>query len=1365
MAKDFIPDHEFVSDTEESTAPQEASPETPKSPGIAQNLLAMSPAYQFIAKPALEFAGGQKTQDAIEPEGSPIDIAAGSIGGRLARPVMQGAEAIAPAAGRFLAEEAGELRIPSRHKLIEVPDAKPLISRHRIINQEGQITGMGSTPEEAIQDHYRVSAGSSKGSSKSNLNPNSQFSKVTSFNPSAPKLGPHAQETLQKIKEKDLSFFDPESFENSFVAKDQYEEPIGHLGLDADNRTQSIKVHPDAQNQGVAGNLYEKAVNKLGLLRSSHVENQLPGGQGLWKKFAEEHPHNIWQARNPDTLEPLDYKVWQKNTNPELRQKEIDIENKIDALRKNIKVDPDLLGADYSIKSLNKGIEKAQDRLNYTKERLANPADLDEEQKAFLIKDLEKQKNIIAHHDDLIQKLKIGGDEYAAHLQNEPVELNSKSLQSWQTLLENFSKPLDQLSIQDQVNVQYRYKPEEVQNIIQKIQKEMAEYPEKHAAWEKKGEKILRNAKNKTSVQAQINNLIQQHKAINKQSNHTMFAAGGIVTAGNPKLQQAYAKMADGGNVADFIPDEQFTADQGPSAAPQAAGEGFIPDSEFVSDEEKYGTPSQQAKTAVEGLAQGVVGPLAPLVETQLLGVKAEDILRRQEANPYWHYGTEIAGLALPAIVSGGGSVAAKTALGETAAQMAKLTQVGAIEAAAKKLVPEAGETLASKIGTAAAKGAVENALVAGSDEVSRMILEDPKQTAETAIADVGLGAILGAGIGGAFGAVPPLWKATVGDKVGKFAADFRGRILEHVNNPDPVHSMTRELTDYFGQVNKIGSEIYGEEGLKAEAINKVLPELNEKIIDQVGNISEKVSDAVDKLKSKGDPYASILEDKLSKFTQDVNQNEPSKIFSAIQELKKSLQADSRYTEGVSPLAERAYRSTAKSLAHDIRTSLEDTEVWGKAGELQSSINSAFSDWLKATKDFRGLMTTDVMGEKMINPAKVQTYLNQLGKAQAEIKTTKLQNFLEYTENLKNAVNKAYDTLGVESPIHDTPLNVTLSTLDKKTIGSKAADFFIDKALTDAGGKAIGAGVGAAVGSAIGLGKEVGAIIGTMTLGRFFSSILPAIAKQMVAKDPSPTGLRAAVEYMASVVKGENLIGKATQNVFKAEREVLPETMIPNDNSREKLNKMLLKMQDNPNSLMPTQAPSSAHYMPDHTNSLNETAMNAASYLNAIRAPLDKKAPLDPTPVMNKTQQAQFNNALSIAQQPLIVLDKIKKGTLTTQDITILSSMYPALYNRLKARLQDEMMMHVSKGEKIPYTTRIGLSMFLGQPLDSTLTPSAIQTMQAVGAAQPTQQPGQQPVMPKGAAPKGVKSSPALQKMPNLFQTPAQAKELHRSRR
>lgn len=172
-------------------------------------------------------------------------------------------------------------------------------------------------------------------------------------------------------------------------------------------------------------------------------------------------------------------------------------------------------------------------------------------------------------------------------------------------------------------------------------------------------------------------------------------------------------------------PNEPDTAGL-PSIDPEAALE-VSKDDQI---QQKYGTGSQQALTALEGAAQGVLGPLAPLAETATGLTTGKDILGRQTANPWTHIGSE----AL--------SFGASSIFGD---ELGGLSLAGATEGL--------GKLAAKAIPMAGAKGAAELASLAASHELSRMIEGDPNQTLGSAAVSIGLSGLLG-GLGGLGGAI-----------------------------------------------------------------------------------------------------------------------------------------------------------------------------------------------------------------------------------------------------------------------------------------------------------------------------------------------------------------------------------------------------------------------------------------------------------------------------------------------------------------------------------------------------------------------------------------------------------------------------------
>jgi hypothetical protein len=196
-------------------------------------------------------------------------------------------------------------------------------------------------------------------------------------------------------------------------------------------------------------------------------------------------------------------------------------------------------------------------------------------------------------------------------------------------------------------------------------------------------------------------------------------------------------------------------------------------------NEQKFGSTGQQLITGLEGAASAATFGLSTGVETAL-GVDPEDIRARREVNPGSYMTGQVAGLVGSALIPVAG---AANVLGKAGAVGARAVGLGAAES-----------TLA-KIGSLAVRSGVENAVFQAGDEVSKMLASDPNQSIETAVTNMGISGLLGVGVGGGIGVVPPLWKATLGGKV--------GQALEAIKNkaggidgtiPDAVHDATQKL-------------------------------------------------------------------------------------------------------------------------------------------------------------------------------------------------------------------------------------------------------------------------------------------------------------------------------------------------------------------------------------------------------------------------------------------------------------------------------------------------------------------------------------------------------------------------------------------
>lgn len=762
-------------------------------------------------------------------------------------------------------------------------------------------------------------------------------------------------------------------------------------------------------------------------------------------------------------------------------------------------------------------------------------------------------------------------------------------------------------------------------------------------------------------------------------------------------------------------------------------------------DNAKYSSTEQQVKAGIEGGAQGLIGPAAPYIEKNLFGVKPEDIRGREETNPGIHSASEVGGLIGGSLV-GTGEGALLSHIGEGTANLAGLGEA---------------TTWGGKVAAGAVRGAAENLAYQGGDETSKLITQDPNQATETAVGGhLGLAAVIGGVTGGAFGALSPLWKMANESKVGQFIEDFKGQMKNRMENPNPSEALTNELTDHYNNTKAMADEVYGQNGLKAQAVEKSLPEMGPKISDQVSKISDDMDKGIAKLEADGDPLAAKLRKSVDEYKNKISSEvdpltlratkspTPSDIFNAAQDLKQQLQEYGQYNKTFTPLAEKDFRLKAKELAFSLRNDLENPEVWGKAANAQKDINGAFKEYLPSLKDFEKKFTVEVGGEKVIDPGKVQTYVNQAGKDAQKIKQEMLGNFLDASDKYRGVIDKTHASLGSASPYKASSLSSAKASLQYMTAGAKAADTLINKGLANVGGKTIGAGVGGALGHFVG-SPGMGALIGEHALGPMFSSVLPSLVKPILENASNPGALKNAIDLGMSVVKGEHLINRAAGSLFSSSGKIMPDFIAPSVASREKLKNRLDSLTADSSPLLDTGA-ETGHYLPEHGSALGGIAARSTQYLQGLKPSTAKAGPLDPPRVPSKVETSKYDRAIDVAQQPLLAVQSIKDGSLTPEDVQTVKAIYPNLYARLCQKMTEEMINHVSKGNDVPYKTRLGLSLFTGQNLDSTMTPQAILSAQPTSAQVQAQAQGSE------------HSMNSLNKIAGMSQTPIQAREASR---
>lgn len=820
------------------------------------------------------------------------------------------------------------------------------------------------------------------------------------------------------------------------------------------------------------------------------------------------------------------------------------------------------------------------------------------------------------------------------------------------------------------------------------------------------------------------------------------------------------------------LPDQPAEANRSPaSSQPESASGQEVPGEDLpqtsgmeVPDEDvpqglesNYEEPDQQLKTVAEGAARGLLGPVAPWAETHILGVNPENITAREEANPILSKGSEAATFA-GSMMLGTGEAAVFSKIGEAAANAAN----------------------AGKLGSTLIKGGIEAGMFQGGDEISKAILGqgDPNDPVSSALLHTGAATLLGSGISGTIEGVgaPLLAKigeSKMGTRFSQFLSDMGSRLKFNQEYPNMVDALGSQMEDLHSAMGAVRPEVYGPSGIKAQNINLLTQDVTkDQTAQHIGDVSQMLLDAPDEIQS--DP---LFKRSVTNWKNQVNgqidpitlqptgaQPSPADVFQATDQLKREVQGLAKF--GYTGSAASVVADQVSPLSGKLADTLENTSTWNKAGDFQKELNAAVSDFIPKNKNFLSQFTAKDATDpnRIISPGKINTYLNQLGKPNAEIKQQFLKDWVDSSETLQQRINGIHQSLGLQTPLSTPPTDIIRSTLGESSAGSKAADALyhlgIPKLAQSLGGTAVGGEVGYREGGVKGavIGGMTGALAGAIAphlqeaaLIKLRQYAVPGLIRALSSGAPETAG--SVLNYASSAAKGASKLSSGISALFKAGGTQAIDSYA-SDSDKEKIHKFVesgeMNRQVRAQAHQPAPAPSPVQYfaeggevkspmtqpvpttpaqpvlksiggieraMPEHATLISAAKSRVNNYLNSVR-PIQgaPKLPFDDEP-KNSEKDRSYQKALDLAANPLGILNHMKAGTLTPETLKHFTSLWPEIHGHISKKLTEKITESQMKGEKPSYRVRQSMSLFLGAPLDSTLTPQAIQSIQSIYAA------------------------------------------------
>lgn len=799
----------------------------------------------------------------------------------------------------------------------------------------------------------------------------------------------------------------------------------------------------------------------------------------------------------------------------------------------------------------------------------------------------------------------------------------------------------------------------------------------------------------------------------------------------------------------------------------------------------QYSGGIEQAKAGVEGGLRGLTFGASDIAETGLGISTPEAMAARKEYNPGTALGTEIAGAILPTFLApeakaiqaakeGGAALSAA----QKVAQHLPISYLGrgakaiehGVEGIAGKAAGLFGEgTLAARGTEAAGKiaakglaGAAEGAAFGAGETLTEDALGNPEPIGERLLANMGHGAMWGAGIGGLIGAgesaIPkaasgvksaisktyetllgkeaaPIYDGAgkivnagerelglgqkayakgysevTGKPIGEVEAPFKNpeeyKVKSEAERQEHIGKAKEDMENLFKEEKKLTSTVFQE--VKPKVVTDILKESNISAPNNfTSTVISKLDDLEKKIVSDPDQYFKGAATKINEVKEGVlrrikNESSAADHFNEIDSAKGYLQSFAKSLEGKDNDKIIATLPLLQEVNGFIRSGLEDSSMWGDAAAVQQKINRAYSE-LKDAKTYllKSIGERDPVTKKLvIAPTKLETFYNGINKVKGQQTLDRLNGYKKALEDFAEASSDAHKVAKIPQ---DKQALVDMISKNYKNVDIANKTFGADKnfgfgRVTDWTSRAFGLGLPL---------KIAEHIVNQLKDPGVFAATLGKIHKTSETVGDT-------VEKLAK--KAYEPIIKAAESSKEGAKKVISKEDVEKDikNVKEKMESV-----DKTHEKLENSTKQISGFAPKITSAIQRSMLQGVMFLhskipdwsdNTSQAPMD--APKQPKQEEN-TKWARYNDAV---EDPMSVMADAVNGRVTPEGIETLNTVYPNLYTQMKSSLINEIVSKKAKNKDItiPYQKRIAINQFLGVNLDSTLNPMNVMANQAI---------------------------------------------------
>lgn len=417
---------------------------------------------------------------------------------------------------------------------------------------------------------------------------------------------------------------------------------------------------------------------------------------------------------------------------------------------------------------------------------------------------------------------------------------------------------------------------------------------------------------------------------------------------------------------------------------------------------------------------------------------------------------------------------------------------------------------------------------------------------------------------------------------------------------------------------------------------------------------------------------------------------------------------------------------------------LEDPS-WGKAADAQKAVNAATHQNISLGERFRSGFTSqygDVAGrpEFIGNSEKVSSFMGRLTKAATDNDAQGVRDMIATRREFLDATANSYD----HGPAATKAIAAERAALDKmeKTFATATKETAlinqVKRLQSEEQAQKIGGLLGLATDT---LTKPVSTLHRLAQVEQHTQTMLAKVGmgtKKLIGGAAAAPTVAAAGADTAGKPKGffSLLLDRAPA---AGERTAIAGAT-SGRKAFEQRAEAMASIQANPAALS---ARVGAALGPFSSDAPKSTAAATATAMVGLKLLADKMPPArrDPFSLQPQFQPASRASDSEIAQHsryvealdnPTMVLDMARKGTLTPDHVTAVKTVYPKLYEQMQTQVMKEL---ISSKSELPYSHRIQLGILLDIPTDKTLAPDFVRAIQATYTA--SEQAGMEPPPPQ----------------------------------